>query len=223
LLSLITRLERFGQTPRSLKTCSRAFRDERPKEKAPEDAHDKPRPMQMPQNAPIFSSQFLSPRVSFALISSNWYQRKRNWETAYLQKDRMGPCRASGRMGLGVVSSNCNLGRSHPSEGPGLVLGVRVEVAVRVGAESGESVQGTGLARTQQGLDRRPYRLVHRTPVLYSRNQSRTNIVPCKEMTEEGRGKLAELLYMILERAWIVRGSYGSASRTTSPTTALSL
>jgi len=43
-------------------------------------------------------------------------------------------------------------------------------------------VLGTGLARrVHLGLGHRPYRLAIRTPVLYSRNQSRTNIALSKE------------------------------------------
>jgi len=62
-------------------------------------------------------------------------------------------------------------------------------------------------------LDRRSCRLVHRTPVLYSRNQSRTNIALSKENGKEGAGQLAELIYMILEGRRIVRGL--GAARTT--------
>jgi hypothetical protein len=43
-------------------------------------------------------------------------------------------------------------------------------------------VLGMGLARrVRLGLGHRPYRLAIRTPVLYSRNQSRTNIALSKE------------------------------------------
>jgi hypothetical protein len=89
-------------------------------------------------------------------------------------------------------------GGCRPFADLGLALAGPYAGAVRVGVGAGtaESVGDTGLARLRQGLGHRPYRLAHRTPVLYSRNQSRTNIVPCKEKREEGRGKLAELLKM---------------------------
>jgi len=56
----------------------------------------------------------------------------------------------------------------------------------RAGAQDWEAfvrmVLGTGLARQfRLGLGHRPYRLAIRTPVLYSRNQSRTNIALSKE------------------------------------------
>jgi hypothetical protein len=125
-------------------------------------------------------------------------------------------------MGPGAVSSNCIPGGGHLFVDLDLALGgPDAAAAGRVGAGAAESVRGTGLARLRRGLGHRPYRLAHRTPVLYSRNQSRTNIVPCKEKREKGAGKLAELLIMVLKPTrgtWIVRGRYWSASRTTSPT-----
>jgi hypothetical protein len=127
-------------------------------------------------------------------------------------------------MGPEAVSSSCIPEGYHPFVGLGLALGGLTAVAAaagRVGVGAVESVRGTGPARLRQDLGHRPYRLAHRTPVLYSRNQSRTNIVPCKEKGEKGRGKLAELLIMVLKPSrgtWIVRGRYWSASRTTSHT-----
>jgi len=68
----------------------------------------------------------------------------------------------------------------------------------------------------RSGLDHRSYRLARRTPVLYSRNQSRTNIALSKEMNKGG-GQLAELIYMILEGGRVVcRGSSSTARRTAS-------
>lgn len=46
---------------------------------------------------------------------------------------------------------------------------------------------------------RRAYPHAHRTPVLYSRNQSRTNRALFKKKGKDGAGQLAELLYMSLE------------------------
>lgn len=43
-----------------------------------------------------------------------------------------------------------------------------------------------GLAQIRRGLGHRPYRLAHRTPVLYSRNQSRTNIALLKKKDKRG-------------------------------------
>jgi hypothetical protein len=123
-------------------------------------------------------------------------------------------------MGPGAVSSSYIPEGCRPFEGLGAVLGGPFAAGL-VGVESVESVRGTGQARLRRGLGHRPYRLGRRTPVLYSRNQSRTNIVPYKEKRGEGRGKLAELLIMVLKTSrgtWIVRGRYWSASRTTSPT-----
>jgi len=100
------------------------------------------------------------------------------------------------RTGPRVASSSCILGGCRPFVDLGSALDGPFVGAVRVGFGAVESVRGTGLAQLRRGLGHRPYRLAHRTPVLYSRNQSRTNIVPCKEKREEGRGKLAELLKM---------------------------
>jgi len=153
--------------------------------------------MQMPQNAPFFRIIFLNPRVSFALISLNSYQRKRKTGIASKPRVRRGLGRASrDRRGPGAVSSSYIPGGCRPIADLGLALDGPFAGAVRVGVGASESARGTGLARLRRGLGHRPYRLVHRTPVLYSRNQSRTNIVPCKEKREEGRGKLAELLKM---------------------------
>lgn len=167
---------------------------------------------------------FLGPWVSFTFISLNSYQRKRMTEIASTPKVQRDPYRAlSGRMGLEAVSSSYIPEDCHPSAGLDSVLD-GPSAAGQVGAEAVGSVRGRGRARLRRGLHR-PYRLAHRTPVLYSRNQSRTNIVPCKEKREEGRGKLAELLIVILKTSrgtWIVRGRYWGASRTPSPTSSRS-
>jgi hypothetical protein len=124
------------------------------------------------------------------------------------------------------------LGRFRPFAELGSVLvgqagvGVVVVVVADAGSYDVESVvseQDMGLAPLLLDLGHRPCRLVHRTPVLYSRNQSRTNIALCKEKGKEGAGQLAELLNMILEWARrVVRGSYRSAPRTTCPAASLS-
>jgi len=153
--------------------------------------------MQMPQNASNFRIIFLNPRVSFALISLNSYQRKRKTGTASRLRAQRGPDRASlDRTGPGAVSSSCIPGDCRLFAELGSALDGPFAGAVRVVVGASESVRGTGRARLRRDLGHRPYRLVRRTPVLYSRNQSRTNIVPCKEKREEGRGKLAELLKM---------------------------
>ena len=54
------------------------------------------------------------------------------------------------------------------------------------------------------GLDHRACRHAHRTPVLYSRNQSRTNIALLQNHGKEGAGQLAELLIMSLKWRWII-------------------
>jgi len=147
-------------------------------------------------------------------------------EIASTLKVRKGPYRASsGRMDPGAVSSSCIPESCRPFADLEAALGGPF-VAGRAGVGAVESVRGTGQARLRQGLGHRPYRLGRRTLVLYSRNQSRTNIVPYKEKRGEGRGKLAELLIMVLKTSrgtWIVRGRYWSASRTTCPTGSWSL
>jgi len=174
---------------------------------------------------PIFQIIFLNPGVSLAFISLSSYQRKRKREIASMPKVRRGPYRAwSGRMDPGAVSSSCIPEGCRPFEDLEAPGGPFAAGQVDVGAV--ESVRGTGQARLRRGLGHRPYRFGRRTPVLYSRNQSRTNIVPYKEKRGEGRGKLAELLIMVLKPSrgtWIVRGRYWSASRPTSPTGSWSL
>jgi len=167
--------------------------------KAPYDAHSNPYSYANATERPNFQIIFKNPGISFALISLNSYQKKRRTEIALRRIVQTGPGRAwSGRMDPGAVSSNCILAGCRPFAGLGLALDGPFAGGVRVGADAGaaESVRDTGLARLRRGLGHRPYRLVRRTPVLYSRNQSRTNIVPFKEKREEGRGKLAELLKM---------------------------
>jgi len=105
----------------------------------------------------------------------------------------------------------------------GQVAGVDLAVVVDSSGDDGGMDRDMVLDRIRMDLGHRPYRLAHRTPVLYSRNQSRTNIALCKEKGKEGAGQLAELLIMTLQsRRRIVRGSYRSASRTSSPTTPMS-
>ena len=56
-------------------------------------------------------------------------------------------------------------------------------------ARSGR-VRDRGRGRIRMGLGPRPYRLAHRTLVLYSRNQSRTNIALSKKWDRRGRVSL---------------------------------
>jgi hypothetical protein len=87
-----------------------------------------------------------------------------------------GPCLASDRMGRGVVSWSCILGDCRPSANLGCVLGGPFAAGLAFGVAWRGSVRDMGLARIRLDLGHRPCRLGHRTPVLYSRNQSRTNI-----------------------------------------------
>jgi hypothetical protein len=148
--------------------------------------------------------------------------------TAYSLTNRRDPYRASGHTGPEVASSSCILGvleGYRPSVSlvaAGQVGGVGAVVAGSSGDGRGMD-RGMALGRIRRDLGHRPCRLAHRTPVLYSRNQSRTNIALCKEKGTEGAGQLAELLIMTLQsRRRIVRSSYRSASRTSSPTTPMS-
>ncbi len=97
----------------------------------------------------------------------------------------MDPYRASSRRDREVVTWNCSLGRHRRFAAHGrLVVVVHDAGRAAVGAgvvAAEESVRGKGLARIQSSLGHRPCRLAHRTPVLYSRNQSRTNIALSKE------------------------------------------
>jgi hypothetical protein len=108
------------------------------------------------------------------------------------QKD---PYRAWGRKGPAVASSNCILGHCRPSVGRGVVVVVAAAavgawlVAGSFDAELGTD-RGKGLGRPRWYLGHRPCRLAHRTPVLYSRNQSRTNIALCKEKRDR-RGRVS--------------------------------
>jgi hypothetical protein len=138
------------------------------------------------------------------------------------------PCRALGRTDPGVASSSCILGVLGDCR-PSACLVAAGQVGVGWAVVAGSSgaaegtVQGKDLGRIRMDLGHRPCRLAHRTPVLYSRNQSRTNIALCKEKGKEGAGQLAELLIMTLQsRGRKIRGSYRSASRTSTPTTPLS-
>lgn len=89
----------------------------------------------------------------------------------------MDPCRASGRTGREAVSSNCRLGngRRRLAYFANVVRGLAAAAAAAGvgGAEVMVRDKGRG---PRLRVDRQPYRLAHRTPVLYSRNQSRTNI-----------------------------------------------
>lgn len=91
-----------------------------------------------------------------------------------------------------AVSWSYTLEHFRPYVVVGLVAVAVVAVAVVAGgAPAGgqvdvvlvRTVGGTGQGRwIRRDLGHRPRRLAHRTPVLYSRNQSRTNIVPRKEI-----------------------------------------
>jgi len=81
------------------------------------------------------------------------------------------------------------LAAASPSWAPALdrpvpcVVGEHRSADSRLEGVAIRTVQGTGLdQRFQMDLGHRPYRLGHRTPVLYSRNQSRTNIALSKEI-----------------------------------------
>ena len=82
------------------------------------------------------------------------------------------------------VSLEAVVGGRVVDEGSGAV----VAAAVEVGAAG--SVRDTARGRTQRDLGHRPYRLEHRTLVLYSRNQPRTNIVREKRKDNRGRDSL---------------------------------
>lgn len=138
--------------------------------------------MQMPLKRPYQpKTNAISHGYQMLFISSSSYQRKIAWGIASKPRVQRDPCRASGHMDPEVASWNCSLGRCcRPSaflgdgrdrvadDGSGLVAGVVLLLAAR----------GMGLARIRLHLGHRPCRLAHRTPVLYSRNQSRTNIAP---------------------------------------------
>lgn len=129
--------------------------------------------------------------VSTGFISLNSYQKKKKTGIASKLKGRKDPCLASSRRDPLTQSWSCTLGHCLPSAA---FLGLVVQAVGVVAADSsfgagvdscgvGSEVwdRGMGLARLRLGLGRQPYRFVHRTPVLYSRNQSRTNIALCKE------------------------------------------
>lgn len=95
------------------------------------------------------------------------------------QKVRRDPYPALGRKDRVVVSWNQSLE-------PGLagrVAGFGRGLVGSYGVGSVGGVRDMGLAQIRRGLGHRPYRLAHRTPVLYSRNQSRTNIALLKKRT----------------------------------------
>ena len=150
------------------------------------------------------------------------HTKKKMLETAWTLKGRMDPCRASGRRDPIVASSKDSpVVSSHPSVVQ--VVAVPCSVAdssgdVDSGVVAGEQlVLDMGRARIRRDLGHRPCRLGHRTPVLYSRINSRTNIAPQdKKEGEEGTGKLAELLIMILEMG-VQRVSCGSSSHVDNP------
>ena len=64
------------------------------------------------------------------------------------------------------------------------------KLAAGSSVEQSETVRGMGRGQLRMFLGHRPCRLAHRTPVLYSRNQSRTNIALFKEMERRGRVSL---------------------------------
>ena len=66
-------------------------------------------------------------------------------------------------------------------------------------------------------LDRQPYLLGRRTPVLYSRNQSRTNIALSYIRKFKETGQLAELIYVILERRRIISAWLSTCSNWPAP------
>lgn len=93
-----------------------------------------------------------------------------------------------------AVSSSYILARPQVSEdlvSLGRLVGAH-EALVADSSEAGrsETVLDKGRARIRMGLGHRPYRLAHRTPVLYSRNQSRTNIALSKKWDRRGRVSL---------------------------------
>ena len=119
-------------------------------------------------------------------IASSSYQRRIGSGIAYLLKDQRDPCQASGRTDPGVVSLSCILGVLGDCRATvSLVAADQVAVVGASGAESSGVVRqrfrDKGLDQTRMDLDHRSCRLAHRTLVLYSRNQSRTNIALCKE------------------------------------------
>lgn len=97
----------------------------------------------------------------------------------------MDPYQASGRKDREVATWNCSLGGRRRFVAHGRLV-VAADDAGRAVVDAGAvaaegSVRGKGLARIRSSLGHRPCRLAHRTPVLYSRNQSRTNIALSKE------------------------------------------
>jgi hypothetical protein len=116
-------------------------------------------------------------------------------ETAWMQIVQMGPCRALDRTDRVVVSSSRTVGHRRSrsyfevAQDGLVVVGVVDDAAaaelvfvVGGGATWGEgSVRDMDQVQIRLVLDRRPYQFGHRTPVLYSRNQPRTNIARKKE------------------------------------------
>lgn len=109
-----------------------------------------------------------------------------------MPKVRKDPYPALGRMDpLAVASSSCILGGRWHLVVPFVAAVERLGVDSRVGGVAIRTVQGTGLdQRFRMDLGHQPYRFGHRTPALYSRNQSRTNIALLKEMERRGRVSL---------------------------------
>ena len=107
--------------------------------------------------------------------------------------------RASDHIDQEVVSWNYILGRIQGFEVVGqvavfVVVAVVAVVVVAAGVDlilvggvvpfvvgSGIGSRGTDPGLIQRYLGHRPYRFAHRTPVLNTRNQSRTNIAPLKK------------------------------------------
>lgn len=111
----------------------------------------------------------------------------------------MGPCPASGRTGPEAASSNdipeilgdCRC----PSVGlvaVGQAAGAGPPVVVVAGSSGAVKgrVRDRDLGLIRRGLGHQPCRFAHRTPVLYSRYQPRTNITICERKGEK-RGRVS--------------------------------
>jgi len=110
------------------------------------------------------------------------------WGSACLLRVRKGPYRALDHMDRAAGSSSWI--PAHDRLEP-CVVGVHRSADSKLEGVAIRTVQGTGLdQRFQMDLGHRPYRLGHRTPVLYSRNQSRTNIALSKKLDRRGRVSL---------------------------------
>lgn len=113
----------------------------------------------------------------------------------------MGPYPTWGRKDRAIASLNQMSGGCRrlalPALGPG-VLFVEFDWVSAVdlyGVVSEEVVRDMGRAQIRRGLGHRSYRLAHRTPALYSRNQSRTNIALLKKKDKRGGVSLPSCSY----------------------------